>query len=81
MALRVLHRRRPHRAIRRRGDRDTGLDHMASVRDRLAPGSDPRVIHWSGHEQSTLETAYNAATRRHPQRSACMGLPQLVRSC
>ena len=51
------------------------LDHMASVRDRLAPGSDPRVIHWSGHEQSTLETAYNAATRRHPQRSAAWASP------
>ena len=48
---------------------------MASVRDRLAPGSDPRVIHWSGHEQSTLETAYNAATRRHPQRSAAWASP------
>ena len=51
------------------------LDHMASVRGRLAPGSDPRVIHWSGHEQSTLETAYNAATRRHPQRSAAWASP------
>ena len=45
------------------------LDHMASVRKRMAPNSNPRVLHWSGHEQSTLETAYNAATRRHPQRS------------
>ena len=45
------------------------LDHMASVRDQVAPDSNPRVFHWSGHEQSTLETAYNAAARRHPHRS------------
>ena len=51
------------------------LDHMASVRDRVAPDSNPPVIHWSGHEQSTLETAYNAATRRHPQRSARWASP------
>ena len=54
---------------------DHWLEHMANVRDRVAPGSDPRVIHWSGHEQSTLETAYNAATQRHPQRSAAWASP------
>ena len=51
------------------------LDHMAGVRDKIAPGTDPKVIHWSGHEQSTLETAYNAAARRHPQRSATWASP------
>ena len=51
------------------------LKHMASVRNRVAPDSNPRVIHWSGHEQSTLDTAYNAATRRHPQRSAAWASP------
>ena len=42
------------------------LDHMAAVRDRVAPGVDPAVIHWSAHERSSLQTAYNAATSRHP---------------
>ena len=51
------------------------LDHMAIVRNRVTPGSNPKVIHWSGHEQSTLETAYNAATRRHAQRSAAWASP------
>ena len=42
------------------------LDHMAAVRDRVAAGADPAVIHWSAHERSSLQTAYNAATTRHP---------------
>ena len=44
------------------------LDHMSEVRERLDPGSRPRVIHWSDHEVSSLETAYNAAVRRHGTR-------------
>lgn len=51
------------------------LQHMASVRARVAPASNPWVYHWSGHEQSTLQTAYNAAARRHPQRSAAWASP------
>ncbi len=44
------------------------LDHMAEVCDRLAAGSQPYVIHWSDHERSSLETAYNAAVKRHGAR-------------
>ena len=41
--------------------------HMNRVADRFAPnGSDPVVFHWSAHETVTLETAYNAAAKRHP---------------
>jgi predicted RecB family nuclease len=42
---------------------------MAAVRQRLAPSvTEPRVIHWSPAEVSFLESAYNAATSRHPER-------------
>ena len=44
---------------------DDWFDHMTSVRDRLAPGADPKVIHWSPHETVTLETAFDAAVKRH----------------
>ncbi len=44
---------------------DDWFDHMTSVRDRLAPGVDPKVIHWSPHETVTLETAFDAAVKRH----------------
>ena len=44
------------------------LDHMAEVQERLDPGSRPRVIHWSDHEVSSLEKAYNAAVKRHGSR-------------
>ena len=44
------------------------LEHMQDVRGRVAPDTRPRVIHWSAAEVSTLETAYNAARRRHPER-------------
>lgn len=45
------------------------LDHMKKVRDNIAPGSDPLVIHWSSAETSSLLTAYNAAIQRHAQRA------------
>ena len=45
------------------------LDHMTAVRDRLDPGSRPNVIHWSGHEVSSLTTAFNAAVKRHRNRA------------
>ena len=44
---------------------DGWFDHMTAVRDRLAPGADPKVIHWSPHETVTLETAFDAAVKRH----------------
>jgi hypothetical protein len=48
---------------------DEWTAHMEAVRQRLAPGLiQPRVIHWSPAEVSFLETAYNAATQRHPER-------------
>lgn len=47
---------------------DRWFAHMESVRQRLTPeGARPRVIHWSPAEESTLETAYNSAARRHPE--------------
>ena len=36
---------------------DDWFDHMTVVRDRLAPDTDPRVFHWSSHEQSALRKA------------------------
>ena len=48
---------------------DDWLDHMAAVRQRLAPESDaPRVMHWSHAEKVTFETAYNSAKARHPEK-------------
>jgi predicted RecB family nuclease len=48
---------------------DEWIAHMEAVRKRLAPGiTAPRVIHWSPAEVSFLETAYNAAAQRHPER-------------
>ena len=42
---------------------------MREVRDRLAPGSEPLVFHWSHAETSSFVTAYNAAIQRHPDRA------------
>ncbi|MDA0353218.1 MAG: hypothetical protein O3A10_13530 [Chloroflexi bacterium] len=49
---------------------DEWFAHMAAVRARLAPDSteEPKLIHWSHAEVSTLETAYNSARNRQPQR-------------
>lgn len=47
---------------------DAWLEHMASAQDRIAPGSTPRLFHWSPHEVTTLKNAYNAAVERHPER-------------
>ena len=44
---------------------DGWFEHMTAVRERLAPGADPKVIHWSPHETVTLETAFDAAVKRH----------------
>lgn len=66
---------------------DAWLEHMASAQDRIAPGSAPRLFHWSPHEVTTLKTAYNAAVERHPERSEHWGslywfdfLSQVVRA-
>ena len=50
---------------------DAWLAHMASLaaaHDMTDPGPGPYVIHWSPAERSTLETAYNSARNRHPER-------------
>lgn len=47
---------------------DRWFAHMAAVRDRLAPGTDPPVVHWSPAEVSSFERAYNSARQRHPDR-------------
>ena len=47
---------------------DAWFAHMAAVRARLAPGLNVKVIHWSPHEQLTLETALDAAVKRHPEK-------------
>ena len=52
------------------------LNHMATVPDRVAPKTDPAVIHWSAHERSSLQPAYNAATTRHRHRSATWASPR-----
>lgn len=49
---------------------DAWLGHMHEVKKRLAKVPDaPLVFHWSHAEVSTLETAYNSATARHPGKS------------
>lgn len=52
---------------------DAWIEHMASVQERLAPDSTPRLFHWSAHEVTTLQTAYNAAIERHPARGRHWG--------
>ena len=47
---------------------DEWVAHMHEVRDRLAPGLDPHVIHWSPAEETWLETAWYAAMKRHPEK-------------
>ena len=49
---------------------DAWFRHMKDTSARLGGEMPvgPRVFHWSGAEESTLETAYNAAVARHPER-------------
>lgn len=42
------------------------LDHMAALTTLGGSESTPKVFHWSGHEVSTLESAFNSAATRHP---------------
>jgi hypothetical protein len=44
---------------------DGWFAHMAATALRLGYEGAPRVFHWSPAEESTLETAYNSAKRRH----------------
>jgi type III restriction enzyme len=48
---------------------DDWFAHMAAVQKRLGVVDEPKVFHWSPAEVSNLESAYNAAKRRHPERS------------
>ena len=49
---------------------DDWTEYMTSVTKRLMPeGDTPRVMHWSQAEVTTLETAYNSAVARHPERT------------
>ena len=52
------------------------LDHMAAVRDRLDLSGRPKVIHWSAAETLSLQTAYNAAVKRHGQRGEGWAKPR-----
>lgn len=52
------------------------LDHMADVCNRLNPGAQPRVFHWSAAEVSWLQTAYNAAVKRHGSRGKGWATPR-----
>ncbi len=47
---------------------DRWFAHMKAVTDRLAPGLDPLVFHWSYAEKTNLDEAYNSARNRHPEK-------------
>ena len=48
---------------------DDWFAHMDSIRRRLDPdGDEPFVFHWSHAERTTLDTAFNAAKKRHPEK-------------
>jgi hypothetical protein len=48
---------------------DAWFAHMGATKRRLDPAGDaPYVFHWSHAEESTLETAFNSAIRRHPDK-------------
>ena len=49
---------------------DSWFAHMQEVGGRLGPeGDEPNVFHWSHAERSTLETAFNSAKKRHPEKN------------
>lgn len=48
---------------------DNWFAHMEETTARLAPGTEPRLIHWSPAEESMLDTAFNSARARHPDDS------------
>ena len=47
---------------------DTWLGYLHAAQERLAPGVEARLIHWSAAETATFETAYNSAKTRHPEK-------------
>jgi hypothetical protein len=47
---------------------DAWFAHMAEVQQRLGFAGQPKVFHWSPAEESSLVTAYNSATARHPEK-------------
>jgi len=55
---------------------DAWVDYMKELRDRIAPGSEPLVFHWSQAEISSLLTAHNAAIQRHGQQGKSWASPQ-----
>ena len=55
---------------------DDWFGHMAAVQARFGSHSTPRVFHWSAHEQSSLETAYNSAVNRQPARAGHWPRPE-----
>ena len=49
---------------------DAWFDHMEGTRQRLDhTGATSSAFHWSHAEQSTLETAFNSARSRHPEKA------------
>ncbi len=47
---------------------DEWLAHLEAVTARLWPEGNPLIYHWSPAETSTLDSAYDAARARHPDR-------------
>lgn len=45
------------------------IDHMGDVTRRLGANGAPRMFHWSAHEVTSLESAFNAAAARHPAKA------------
>ncbi len=48
---------------------DSWIEHMHSVRLGLEVTDTPRAFHWAHAEQSTLESAYSSACKRHQDRN------------
>ncbi len=44
---------------------DQWISHMAETTSKIAPDTNPKLIHWSAAEPSMLESAYNSAVNRH----------------
>jgi hypothetical protein len=47
---------------------DAWLAHMAEVTERLAPGTNPWILHWSPAEPINYEADYRSAKARHPEK-------------
>ena len=44
---------------------DQWISHMATTTSRIAPDTNPKLIHWSNAEPVMLETQHNSAVNRH----------------